>query len=182
VDRHEIVNANILIRTPGPSAAAVPPLRQLLVRLSRDGTYTRVATLREAQLGTFERLTRMALAVGAVVLALAAVGLYGAVSFYTSQRRREIAIRAALGAPRQRVLRVVAREAVAVVAAGAVLGLLLSAIAFRYMSGMLFAQWTLDPVLVGGVTAVFAVTTLAACFVPLRRALGIDPMSVLKSD
>jgi predicted lysophospholipase L1 biosynthesis ABC-type transport system permease subunit len=118
----------------------------------------KAATLREAQLGTLARLTRLALAVGAVVLALAAMGLYGAVSFCTSQRRREIAIRAALGAPRRRVLRVVAREAVAVVAAGALLGLLLSAIAFRYMSGMLFAQWTLDPVLVGGVTAVFAVT------------------------
>jgi ABC-type antimicrobial peptide transport system permease subunit len=150
--------------------------------LSSDRTFTRVTTLREASTGALERLTTMALVIAALVLALATVGLYGSVSFVTSQRSREIAIRLAVGASRPAVLRLLAREGVLVVAGGAGLGLALTGLAFQFMSGMIFARWALDPMTVAGVLVVLAVATLAACYVPGRRALHIDPMQVLKSE
>jgi ABC-type antimicrobial peptide transport system permease subunit len=100
----------------------------------------------------------------------------------TTMRTREIAIRMALGAPRPAVLRLLAREGLFVVALGSLLGLTAAAIAFRFMSGMIFARWTIDPLTVAGVLAAFAFTTLGACYVPGRRAMRIDPMRVLRAD
>ena len=161
---------------------AVEPLRAPLLGLSGDRAFMRVSTFRESAVGSLQRITRLALIVAALVLSLASVGLYGSISFMTSQRTREVAIRQALGAPRQAVLRLLARDAVLVVAGGSVLGLALTAVAFRFMSGMIFARWTLDPITVAGVLLAFAVTTAGACYLPGRRAMRIDPMNVLRSD
>ena len=177
-----MTRANILVRTAHESEATVEPLRALLLRLSGERAFTRVSTLREAQLGGLQRLTTLALVVAALVLSLATIGLYGSISFINSQRTREIAIRMALGAPRQAVMRLLAREGVLVVAGGSALGLALTAIAFQFMSGMLFARWTVDPLTVAGVMAAFSATTLFACYLPGRRALRVDPMGVLRSD
>jgi ABC-type antimicrobial peptide transport system permease subunit len=124
----------------------------------------------------------MALAVAALVLTLATVGLYGSIAFVTSQRTREIAIRMAIGAPRPAVLRLVAREGVLVVGIGSILGLMLVGVAFQFMSGMFFAEWKLEPVTILGVLAVFSAATLGASYLPARRAMRLDPMSVLRSD
>ena len=113
--------------------------------------------------------------IAGVVLSLATVGLYGAISFVTSQRTKEIAIRMAVGAPAPAVLRLVAREGVLVVAAGSVLGLASIGLAFRFMSGMIFATWRLDASTIAGVLAVFSIATLLACYMPARRR---DPASI----
>jgi len=65
---------------------------------------------------------------------------------------------------------------------GSLLGLALVGIAFRFMSGMIFATWTLEPVTIAGVLAVFSLATLGACYMPGRRAMQLDPMSVLRAD
>jgi ABC-type antimicrobial peptide transport system permease subunit len=80
------------------------------------------------------------------------------------------------------VLKLLAREGVLVVTAGSAFGLVLTAIAFRFMSGMIFARWTLDPITVAGVLSIFAIATLAACYPPGRWAMRIDPMNVLRSQ
>jgi putative ABC transport system permease protein len=177
-----VTNANILVRTSRPAVTIVEPLRALVLRLSGDRAFTRVSTFRESGVGTLTRLTGLALIVAALVLSLAAIGLYGSISFMTSQRTREVAIRLALGSPRRAVLRLLARDGVLVVAGGSVLGLALTAIAFQFMSGMIFARWTLDPITVTGVLAAFSVTTLGATYLPGRRAVRIDPMQVLRSE
>ena len=177
-----VTAASILVRTSSPSRAAVEPLRATLQRLSGDRAFTRVSTYRDAGIGGLERLTRMAVIVAAVVLSLATVGLYGSISYITSQRTREIAIRMALGARRPAVLRLLAREGMLVVAGGSVLGLALTAFAFQFMSGMIFARWTLEPITVAGVLTAFSLATVGACYLPGRRAVRIDPMSVLRSD
>ena len=124
----------------------------------------------------------MALISAALVLSLATVGLYGSISFVTSPRTREIAIRMAVGAPAAAVLRLVAREGLLVVSMGSLLGLALVGVAFRFMSGMIFATWTLEPITIAGVLAVFSLATLGACYLPGRRAMRLDPMSVLRAD
>jgi putative ABC transport system permease protein len=178
----DLTSANILVRTARPSVTIVEPLRALLLRLSDDRAFTRVSTYREGGVGSLLRMTRLALIVAGLVLSLAAIGLYGSISFMTSQRTREVAIRLALGSPRPAVLRLLAWDGILVVAGGSVLGLALTAVGFQFMSGMIFARWTLDPITVAGVLVAFSLTTLGACYLPGRRALRIDPMSVLRSD
>jgi len=178
----DLAVADVLIRTSQPSERVVERLRPVLSNLSRDRAFVRVTTLREMSTGPLERITRMALIIAALVLSLATVGLYGSISFVTSQRTREIAIRMAVGAPAPAVLRLVAREGILVVAMGSLLGLALIGIAFRFMSGMIFATWTLEPITIAGVLAVFSLATLGACYLPGRRAMRLDPMSVLRAD
>ncbi len=178
----DLTAADVLVRTSTPSTQVVQPLRSVLSHIGGQPAFVRVTTLREASTGPLARLTWLAMAIGGVVLSLAVVGLYGAISFVTSQRTKEIAIRMAVGAPVPAVLRLVLKEGILVVAAGSALGLASIAFAFRFMSGMIFASWRLDPTTIGGVLAVFSLATLAACYVPARRASRLDPMSVLKSD
>jgi predicted permease len=178
----DLTVADVLIRTSRPSERVVERLRPVLSNISRDRAFVYLTTLREASTGPLERITRLALIVAAVVLTLATVGLYGSISFVTAQRTREIAIRMAVGAPAPAVLRLVAREGILVVSMGSLLGLALVAIAFRFMSGMIFATWTLEPVTIAGVLAAFSLATLGACYLPGRRAMRLDPMSVLRAD
>ena len=132
----------MLIRTALPSDRLIEPIRAVLAGTGRDRAFVRVATLREASVGPLARITWMAVSIAALVLSLAVVGLYGAISFVTAQRTREIAIRMAVGATAPAVLRLVVREGVLVLTAGSALGLVLMGVAFRFMSGMIFAAWT----------------------------------------
>ncbi len=178
----DLAAANVLIRTALPSDRLIEPIRAVLAGTGRERAFVRVATLREASVGPLARITWMAVSIAALVLSLAVVGLYGAISFVTAQRTREIAIRMAVGATAPAVLRLVVREGVLVLTAGSALGLVLMGVAFRFMSGMIFAAWTLDPVTIAGVLAVFSLATLGACYLPARRATRLDPMRVLRSD
>jgi putative ABC transport system permease protein len=184
----DVASANILIRTNGPATTAVGPIRAAIAPLavgstsSPSRTSAVVATLRDASTGMLQRLTGLALVVAALVLSLAGVGLYGSVAFITAQRTREIAIRMAIGAPRRAVLRMLLWEGAFVVLLGCAAGMALTGVAFQFMSGMIFARWTLEPFAVTGVLATFALTTLAACYVPGRRATRIDPIRALRAD
>ena len=177
-----VSSANVMVRTIQPAESLLGPLRAAFLRLSPDRAFTRVSTLRDAAVGPLQRLTNMAVVIAVLVLALASIGLYGSVSFVTSQRTREIAIRVAIGASRPAVLRLLGREGVLVVGGGAALGLALTAAGFQFMSGMIFDRWTLDPITVLGVLLTFSLVTLAACYVPGRRAMRIEPMAVLRAE
>jgi len=178
----DVAAANILIRTTEPASVAIGPIRSAITTVASDAAPVRVMTLREAGTGMLQRLTSMALVVAGLVLSLAGVGLYGSVAFITIQRTREIAIRMAVGATRGAVLRLLLWQGGYVVVLGCTAGLALTWVAFQFMSGMIFARWTLDPFAVAGVIATFAAATLAACYVPGRRAMRIDPIQVLKSN
>ena len=181
--RDEVLSgATVMIRTTEPAAAVIASLRAASQHLAQEQAFVRVLTLREAMVGPLQRLTRLAVAIAVLVLALATIGLYGSVSFVTSQRTREIAIRLAIGASRPAVLRLLGREAALVVTGGAALGLALTALAFEFMSGMIFARWSLEPLTIAGVLFTFSLVTMGACYVPGRRAMRIEPMSVLRTE
>jgi putative ABC transport system permease protein len=178
----DVVSASVLVRGTSAAEGLVGPVRTALAPLVADSGFVRVTTLREASLGSLTRITRLALVIAGLVLALATVGLYGSIAFVTAQRTREIAIRMAIGAPRAAVLGLVAREGMLVVAAGSLIGLALIGTAFQFMSGMIFARWSLDPLTIAGVLAVFSLATLGASYLPGRRAARLDPMRVLRGD
>lgn len=115
-------------------------------------------------------------------LVMAAVGLYGVVSFLVAQRRREMGIRLALGATSGRIARLVLSEAGRWVAVGAAIGLGGSAAAARLMSSMLSGVSGNDRLGVGAPVALLLVVALAAAWIPARRAATVDPAEALRHE
>ena len=118
----------------------------------------------------------------AAALALAAVGIYGVMSYAVARRRNEIGIRMALGAQPGDVLRLVMREAVTVAAVGGAVGLVVAALLSRLMGGLLYGVGAMDPVTFAGVCAVLTTVALAATYVPARRAVRVDPLAALRAE
>ncbi|MGA8554036.1 MAG: FtsX-like permease family protein, partial [Candidatus Acidiferrales bacterium] len=119
---------------------------------------------------------------GSLALALAAIGLYGVMSYTVAQRTKEIGIRMALGAQRRHVLSQILWQGTQIAGLGAAVGLVASLVVTRFMKSMLFAVSPLDIATYAGVTAVLVVVTLAACYVPARRATRVDPMVALRYE
>lgn len=124
----------------------------------------------------------IAAAMGLLGLALAAVGVYGVVSFGASQRTKEIGIRVALGATRGSVLRLILRQAVTVIVAGVAAGLVLTFAVVRLVGRILAFVNAVDAVTFAGVTLLLAAIALVACYVPARRAMRVDAMVALRRE
>lgn len=126
---------------------------------------------------------RMALVVGFAVTALllAALGVYGLMSYTTLQRMREFGVRMALGASRGQVLRSVMRDALALAGAGLAIGLAGSGLAARSIAGLLYGVEPFDPVTFTMMAGVLILCALGASFFPARRATRVDPMTALRN-
>ncbi|HKE05698.1 MAG TPA: ABC transporter permease [Blastocatellia bacterium] len=119
---------------------------------------------------------------GSLALSLAAVGLYGVMSYAVSQRTREIGVRMALGAQTRDVLRLVLKEAMTLVVIGMVIGLGLAAALSRLIAGFLFGVGAMDLATFAAIPVLLAMVALLASYLPARRAMKIDPMVALRCD
>jgi putative ABC transport system permease protein len=115
-------------------------------------------------------------------LLLAALGIYGTISFLVHEQSREIAIRLALGAQRRNILRMVLRQGLTLAAAGTGLGLAGALIVSHLMAGLLYGVSPYDLSTFAGVTAVLTTVAIAASYVPALRAMRLDPMTTLHSE
>ena len=113
---------------------------------------------------------------------LACAGIYGVLSFVTARRAQEMGIRAALGASRTGIIRLVVGGGLRPVLAGIGLGLAGAASLTRFIESMLFATDPLDRVTLAAVAATFAIVALAACMVPAWRASRVEPMKALRQE
>jgi putative ABC transport system permease protein len=174
-----------VVRAIGNPAALARGVEQAIWTLDKDQPIVRVATL-SALVEASEAQRRFALRVfggfAAIALGLAAIGIYGILAGGVSERRREIGLRAALGATRPQIIGLVVGQGLALAAAGAAVGLAVAAFVSRGLSTLLFGVSRLDPVTYGAVVALLALVAAAACAIPAWRAVRIDPSIALRAD
>ena len=115
-------------------------------------------------------------------LLLAGLGIYGTISYVVSERTREIGVRLALGAQRGEILGMVLRQGLGLALGGAALGLIGALVVSRLMAGMLYGVRPTDLVTFVGVTLVLTVVAMAACYIPARRAMRVDPLVALRYE
>jgi predicted permease len=121
-------------------------------------------------------------AFAALALILGIIGIYGVISFFVGQRTREIGIRMALGAQRRDVLKLVVNEGLSLTLTGIVVGLLAAFALTRFLGTLLYGVSATDPLDFAAVAALFAVVALAACYIPARRAMRVDPLVALRYE
>jgi putative ABC transport system permease protein len=119
---------------------------------------------------------------GGVALLLAVIGLYALNAYTVARRTREIGIRMALGADAQSTLRMILGDALKVTLWGIGAGLLMAMGLGRLLAGFLYDIRGVDPVVLGGAAAVLTLVALFACYVPARRAAGVDPLIALRYE
>lgn len=119
---------------------------------------------------------------GLLALVLAALGVYGVLSFLVRSRTREIGVRVALGAQRWDVLGMVVREGMRLAGTGVVVGVLMAVAATRLIAGLLFNVSPIDGMTFAGMSVLFIAVALLASYLPARRAAATDPLTALRSD
>jgi len=167
-----------------PGAAAVS-IQQALQEVSPTVAVENVMTLdqiRAESMAARSFAMQLLLGFAVVACALTLAGIYGVLSLSVGARRREIAIRTAVGAERRDVVGLVFREGARVIAVGVVIGVVASAALSRVLGVFLFGVEPTDPLTLAAVGALFTAVALLACFLPARRAAEADPMLALQEE
>ncbi|MGH9495054.1 MAG: ABC transporter permease [Candidatus Sulfotelmatobacter sp.] len=175
----------ITARASANSPEAVNMLRSTLTAFSPDVPVSEIRTMRAVVTEAASTPASTTLLFGTfagVALVLGVVGIYGVLSFLVSRRRREMGVRLALGAQRSDVLLLIMKEGGKFAAAGIGLGLIGAFFVAKLLATQLYGVSAVDPITYLSVSAVVAIVTLAACYVPARRAMQVDPMVVLRND
>ena len=177
--------ATFEVRTAGDPKSLIAPIRSLVNQLHDDLPMTNVETQTEHidQLLAQERImAQVSTFFGLLALVLACVGLYGLLSYEVARRTREIGIRMALGAERSDLVRMMVGQGIALVLAGATVGVVAALALARLLTKLLFGVKPSDPVTLVAVVLLLLIVALVAAFVPARRATTVDPMSALRYE
>ena len=174
-----------VVRTDRGAGAVASAVKTAVAQIDPDLPIGDVKTMEQIiEESTGEPRFRSFLIASFAVLALllAAVGVYGLISFTVTQRVPEIGVRLALGASPRQVFTQVIGQGLRLAAIGVALGLAVSAAATTLVSGLLFNTSATDPVVYGSLAALLLAMAALACYVPARRAMRVDPMTALRSE
>ena len=180
-----ITNMFLAVRTDGDPLAFVAAIREHIRQIDPDQPIAGVQTMASRlAVSVSQRRAEMIVLAGfaLVALLLAAIGIYGVMSYWVTERRTEIGIRLALGAARRQVLGLVLRQAAAMLGAGLVLGIAGAFAVTRVLQSLLYEVSATDPAVFAAFAAILAVAGWLAAYVPARRATRVDPMATLRCE
>jgi predicted permease len=175
----------VAIRTPGVSAGTVEEAKKQIWSVDSKIPVSDIQPMNELLSESLaeQRFDMLLLVVfAALALILAAVGIYGLMAYAVSQRTHEIGIRLALGAQQRDVMRLVAGDGARIAFFGIGIGVASALVLTRVMTTLLFEVKATDPAAFAGVTILLAMVALAACYIPARRAMRVDPMVALRYE
>ncbi len=175
----------LAVRTHGPPEDLAPMVRRAVMDVDSRLALDHMSALSDkvsASVATPRFAAALLAGFAGVALLLAAIGLYGVLSYGVSERQREMGVRAALGASRGRIVAMVVREGLIVVTAGLVVGLAGAAALSRLMEAALFGVTPLDPPSYLLAPAILLAVAVAACLVPARRASRVEPAEALRCE
>lgn len=175
----------IAVRTSGDPAPVVSAVRREVSRIDPSLPLSLVRTMDEVMSQTLARPRFLTLALtlfAGIALTLAAVGIYGVISYSVTQRTREFGIRMALGAQHRAVLAQVLKRGLLLTIGGVAIGLVGAFALTRFLSGFLFGVTPTDPVTFVAVSLLLSVIAVLASYVPARRATHVDPLTALRAE
>jgi putative ABC transport system permease protein len=175
----------VLIRAQGDPMNQLSPARRELAQLDASLPIAQPRTMEDVLgLATARPrfLTLLLTLFSGLALVLAALGIYGVMSYAVAQRTSEFGVRMAIGAQRGDVLKLVLSQGMMLGLAGVVLGALGAWGLTRFLSGLLFGIDSFDSLTFAAMAAVLAIVTLAACYLPARRATKVDPLVALRYE
>ena len=175
----------VVMRTSGNPLALVPLLRERVWALDRDLPVENVNTMRallETSLASPRFNAAMMALFAVAALLVAAIGIYGVMSYTVAQRTNEIGVRMALGATRAGVLRLIIGQGVGLAFAGIAIGVVAAFGLTRILSALLFGTDAHDPLIFASVAGLLAAVAMTAAFIPAHRASRIEPVQALRYD
>jgi predicted permease len=176
---------SVVVRTDGSPSAVAAAVRAAVREVDPELPVETVRTIEqiiELSTGQSRFRTFILVAFAWLALLLAAVGIYGLVSFSVSQRTMEMGVRLALGASPGQVGALVLRQGLTLAVAGVAIGLVVAALGGRVLASLLYETSATDPAVYGGLALLLLTITVLACYVPARRAMRVDPMRALRAD
>jgi predicted permease len=176
---------NMVVRTTTDPASLTTAIRKEVWAVDSDQPVTQVETMLQLISASVARARFNTLLLGvfaAVALILAAIGLYGVISYSVTQRTHEIGIRMALGAQRSDVLKLIVGQGMILALAGVAIGLAAAFALTRLMSSLLYGVTATDPWTFGAVAVILSATALLATIIPARRAMRVDPLVALRYE
>ncbi len=180
-----VAGLTLVVRTKSEPFPLLPAIRAQVAGPTKDQPIYATQTMEEIIAGSLaQRRFIMALLIvfAALALLLAAVGIYGVVSYAVTRRTHEIGVRSALGASRNEILNLVIRQGMKPAAVGLVVGLGAAAAMTRLIANQLYNVSPLDPPTLLAVTLLLGIIALVACYVPARRASAVDPVVALRDE
>jgi predicted permease len=177
--------STLVVKAQGDPTPLIPALRQAVTSSAPDLPWADIRPISE-QLAPQFRPWRLGASMftvfGALALGLAAVGLFGLLSYMVAQRAHEIGVRKALGAPNGGVITMVLRGALGMTLAGVAIGLAIALAAGRLVASQLYGISPRDPLVIALSAGTLVVVTIVACLVPARRATRVDPVIALRTE
>jgi putative ABC transport system permease protein len=181
----EFVPRDLVVKTDVEPLSLAAPVRGAVWSIDHDQPVSDIAAMRDLVSASVSRQRFSALLLGifaALALVLAAVGIYGVMSYSVAQRTREIGIRMALGAQPSDVLRLAVGQGLRLVLIGTVFGLLGAFILTRAIARLLYGVSAADPATYAAIFVLLLSVAVLACFVPARRATKVDPLTALRAE
>ncbi len=175
----------VVLRTEGDPTAVMASVRHAVAEIDPREVVYNVQTMNEVVSNSFaaRRLSMMLLGVfAALALVLACVGIYGVISYLVGQRTHEIGVRMALGAQQNDVLRLIIGHGARMALVGVAIGIVAAMGLTRLMANQLFGVSPHDPITFVGVAVLLIIVAVAACYIPARRAMRVDPIIALRYE